>query len=145
MKLKVLNGKHFGSQIHDLILHQQDEQRVHPSFLQPGYLFRPRVYNQIVMKKILVGLVLIVVGLGGTLLWSQEWQQVAVLAADTNSGETLLSVKWTDVGTVDSLLLIESRDGSISETHEVVNIYGNNIILKDRLRADYLADSVIFQ
>ena len=97
------------------------------------------------MKKVLVGLVLIVVGLGGTLLWSQEWQQVAILATDTQSGETMLSVEWTDVGTVDSLLLIESRDGSISETHEVVHIYGTNIILKDRLRAGFLADSVIFQ
>ncbi len=121
------------------------QQRVHSTFLQAGSFFRPNVYNQIVMKKVLVGLVLIVVGLGWTLLWSQEWQQVAILATDTQSGETLLSVEWTDVGTVDSLLLIESRDGSISETHEVVHIYGTNIILKDRLGADFLADSVIFQ
>ncbi len=98
-----------------------------------------------VMKKVFLGLVLMVLGLGGTLLWSQEWQQVATLATDVQGGETLLSVEWTGVGTVDSLLLIESRDGSLSETHEVVHIYGTNIILKDRLRADFLAGSVIFQ
>jgi len=39
-----------------------------------------------VMKKVFLGLVLMVLGLGGTLLWSQEWQQVATLATDVQGG-----------------------------------------------------------
>lgn len=84
-------------------------------------------------------------GLSGVFLWSQEWQHVAVLTSEVNIGETLLIVDWVSVGTVGTAILIESRDGSLRETHTVEQIYGDHIILKQRLENDFLVGSRLYQ
>ncbi|MDA2923556.1 hypothetical protein MYX65_02690 [Acidobacteria bacterium AH-259-L09] len=97
------------------------------------------------MKRFFVCSVLVLFGLSGVFLWSQQWQLVATLSSDVSEGETLLSVDWVDTGTAGYLVLIESRDGEVTETGEIEHIYGNYLVLKDRLKNDFVAGSKIYQ
>ncbi|MDA2933657.1 hypothetical protein MYX82_04885 [Acidobacteria bacterium AH-259-D05] len=108
------------------------------------------------MKRIFSGSLVVLFGLGGTLLWSQEdskWEHghgplthhVAVLLSGTNAGETMLSVDWVAPGTVDQVILIEDRDHGRREITEVKHIYGSHLLLKERLEGTYLAGSRLYQ
>ena len=75
-------------------------------------------------------MVIVVLGLSGTFLWSQgskEWRQVATLTNDVSEGQTLLDVKWIVPGKTARLILLESPDGSLAEVKSIENIYGNNV------------------
>ena len=46
---------------------------------------------------------------------------------------------------VGQLLLVENRDHPHREVHEVRHVFGDNVILKTRLRFDYLRGSRLYQ
>ncbi|MDA2935425.1 hypothetical protein MYX82_13965 [Acidobacteria bacterium AH-259-D05] len=96
------------------------------------------------MKRFLV-LSVFLLGLSGVFLWSQEWQHVAVLASDVAGGETMLTVDWVSSGTEGQDILIESRDGSMTEMGTIRHIYGNHIVLKGTLKNNFLAGSRLYQ
>ena len=83
--------------------------------------------------------------LGGVTLWSQEWEQVAVLVSDVSRDETELTVDFIRPVTLDRQVLIESRDESIRETYGVKHVYENHLLLKEKLRRAFLAGSRIYQ
>ncbi len=90
-------------------------------------------------------LVVFLIVFGGTTLWSQEWEQVAVLVSDVSRDETELTVEFIRPVTLDRQILIESRDGSIRETYGVKHVYENHLLLKDKLTREFLAGSKIYQ
>ena len=93
-------------------------------------------------------IVMVVLGLSGAFLWpqgSKEWRRVAMLTNDVSSGQTLLDVKWIVPGKAARLILLESPDGSLAEVRTIENIYGNNIILKERLENDFATGSSLYQ
>ena len=52
-------------------------------------------------------LVVFLIVFGGTTLWSQEWEQVAVLVSDVSRDETELTVEFIRPVTLDRQILIE--------------------------------------
>ena len=93
-------------------------------------------------------MVMMVLGLSGAFLWPQgpkEWRQVATLTNDVSEGQTLLDVKWTVPGKAARLILLESPDGTLAEVRTIENIYGNNVILKQRLENDFAKGSRLYQ
>ncbi len=124
------------------------------------------------MRKLLVCLLLTLFGLGTVLLaqdefdeffwmsestwtldrdefWNrvqdQRYRHVATLSSDSSGGETLLSVDIAYPIVVGQLLLVESRDHPHREIHEVRHVFGYNLILKTRLRFDYLKGARLYQ
>ena len=75
----------------------------------------------------------------------QRYRHVATLATDSSGGETLLSIHLAYPVVVGQLLLIENRDHPHREVHQVRHVFGDNVILKSRLGADYLEGSRIYQ
>ena len=93
-------------------------------------------------------MVMMMLGLSGASLWPQgtkEWRQVAVLTNDVSEGQTLLDVKWIAPGRTARLILLESPDGLLAEVRTIENIYGNNVILKQRLENDFARGSSLYQ
>jgi hypothetical protein len=43
------------------------------------------------------------------------------------------------------LILLESPDGALAEVRKIENIYGNNVILKQRLENDFAKGSRLYQ
>ena len=84
-------------------------------------------------------------GLSGVSLWAQDWQNVATLTSDASGGETLLNVNWVAPGRSARMILIESLDGARAELSVVEHIYGTRLILKARLRNDFMAGSRLYQ
>ncbi len=72
-------------------------------------------------------------------------QQVAVLTSDASGDETLLIVDTTTGVVVDKDLLIESRDGKVRETVVVKHVYGNSLVLKEKLKNAYVSGSRLYQ
>lgn len=97
------------------------------------------------MKKLVICLVVLLTGLGGAFLWSQEWKQVAVLVSDVSTDESELIVDFIRPVALDRLILIESRDGSTKETYAIKHVYGRHLLLKQKLKHGYLAGSRIYQ
>ncbi|MFQ5929400.1 MAG: OmpA family protein [Acidobacteriota bacterium] len=97
------------------------------------------------MKRFFVCVVLILFGPSGAFLWSEERKLMATLATDASRAETVLNVYQICTGTVGRRLLIESRNGALTEAGDIKHIYGNFIVLKRRLRNDFLAGSSIYQ
>ncbi len=93
-------------------------------------------------------IVMMVLGLSGPSLWSQgsrQWREVGMLTNDVSEGQTLLDVKWTVPGMAARLILLESPNGALAEVRTIENIYGNNVILKDRLENDFAKGSRLYQ
>lgn len=97
------------------------------------------------MKRLLVCFSVIFVLSAGAFLWSQKWEQVAVLATDVSRDESDLHVILMGSVAVDRLVLIESRDGKVKDTYEVKHVYENHVLLKERVDHVFLAGSRIYQ
>ncbi len=98
------------------------------------------------LRKFLI--VLMIMGFSGVSLWSQgarQWRQVGMLTNDVSEGQTLLDVKWTIPGKAARLILLESPEGTLAEVRTIENIYGNNVILKQRLENDFARGSRLYQ
>ena len=92
--------------------------------------------------------VMVVLGLSGAFLWPQgpkEWRQVATLTNEVSEGQTLLDVKWIAPGKEARLILLESPDGSLAEVRTIEKIYGDNVVLKQRLENDFSRGSSLYQ
>ncbi len=75
----------------------------------------------------------------------QRYRHVGTLGTDSSGGETLLSVDIAYPIMEGQLLLVESRDHPQREVHEIQHVLGDNVILKTRLRFDYLKGSRLYQ
>ncbi len=75
----------------------------------------------------------------------QRYRHVGTLGSDSSGGETLLTVEVAYPILVGQLLLVESRDHPHREVHEIQHVLGDNVILKNRLRFDYLRGSRLYQ
>ena len=75
----------------------------------------------------------------------QRYRHVGTLGSDSSGGETLLTVDVAYPILVGQLLLVENRDHPHREVHEVRHVLGDNVILKTRLRFDYLKGSRLYQ
>jgi len=75
----------------------------------------------------------------------QRYRHVGTLGTDSSGGETLLSVDIAYPIMEGQLLLVESRDHPHREVHEIQHVLGDNVILKNRLRFDYLRGSRLYQ
>ena len=75
----------------------------------------------------------------------QRYRHVGTLGTDSSGGETLLSVDIAYPIMEGQLLLVESRDHPYREVHEIQHVLGDNVILKTRLRFDYLRGSRLYQ
>ncbi len=75
----------------------------------------------------------------------QRYRHVGTLGSDSSGGETLLTVHIANPIVVGQLLLLENRDHPHREVHEVRHVLGNHVILKTRLRSDYLQGSRLYQ
>ena len=75
----------------------------------------------------------------------QRYRHVATLGSDSSGGETLLSIDVAFPVMPGQLILIENRDHPHREVHEIRHVFGDNLILKSRLRADYLKGSRLYQ
>jgi len=102
------------------------------------------------MKRACLSLLSLVILLTGVAVYAQQAdtpksQQVAVLASDASRDETSLTVDTSTGIAVDKELVLESRDGKVKETVVVRNVYGHNLILKEKLKNEFLAGSKIYQ
>ncbi len=75
----------------------------------------------------------------------QRYRHVGTLGSDSSGGETLLTVEVAYPIVVGQLLLVENRDHPHREVHVVRHVFGDNVILKTRLRYDYLKGSRLYQ
>lgn len=75
----------------------------------------------------------------------QKWAQVGVLISDAEQEESLLQVDDPGSIVVDRSLLVETRDGKVKDTYEVLHVYGQTVLLKQRLRHDFTSGSRIYQ
>ena len=75
----------------------------------------------------------------------QRYRHVGTLGSDSSGGETLLTVDVAYPIVVGQLLLVENRDHPHREIHEVRHVFGDNVILKTRLRFNYLKGSRLYQ
>jgi hypothetical protein len=107
------------------------------------------------MKKIFAISWVILMGLSGAFLWSQEGSEwihehgslnhhVATLVADADQ-ETWLIVEWAAEARVDEPILIEDRDHGRRESTVIQEIHGDYIILKQQLDGHYLTGSRLYQ
>ena len=75
----------------------------------------------------------------------QRYRHVGTLVNDSSGGETLLTVDIAYPVVVGQMLLVENRDHPHREVHEVRHVFGDFVILKSRLRSDYLKGSRLYQ
>jgi len=75
----------------------------------------------------------------------QKWQQIGVLEADAEQEESAVQVDDPGSVVVDRAILIETRDGKVKDTYEVLHVYGHAVILKERLRHDFTSGSRVYQ
>ncbi|MFB3905611.1 MAG: hypothetical protein ACE15E_19365 [Acidobacteriota bacterium] len=76
---------------------------------------------------------------------AQKWQQVGVIEVDAFVEETVIQVDDPGSVVVDRAILIERRDGKLKDTYEVLHVYGHAVLLKQRLRHDFVAGSRVYQ
>ncbi len=75
----------------------------------------------------------------------QRYRHVGTLGSDSSGGETLLTVEIAFPIVEGQLLLLENRDHPHREVHEVRHVFAHSVILKNRLRFDYLKGSRLYQ
>ncbi len=102
------------------------------------------------MKRASLLFLSLVIFLTGVPVYSQQAetpksQQVAVLTADVSRDETALVVDTSTGVVVDKDLIIESRDGKAKETVVVKHVYGNNLVLKAKLKKSFVSGSRLYQ
>jgi hypothetical protein len=108
------------------------------------------------MNKIFAISLVMLMGLSGAFLWSQEgseWEHehgamkhhVGTLVSDAFRGETWLIVEWADQARLDEPILIEDRDHGRRESAQVGEILGGHLILKEMLDGYYLVGSRLYQ
>ncbi len=115
------------------------------------------------MRRYLVCSLLVLFSLG-TVLWAQDYwvwadnpdefwavaqeqlySHVGTLGNDAFGGETKLVMNWESPALPGQLILIESRDHPRREIREVMHVFGDSLILTDRLKFDYLAGARLYQ
>ena len=102
------------------------------------------------MKRACLSFLSLVILVTGVALYAQQadapkLQQVAVLASDASRDETSVTVDTPTGIAVDKDMVIESRDAKVKETVAVKHVYGNNVILKEKLKNRFLAGSKLYQ
>ncbi len=70
---------------------------------------------------------------------------MGMLTNDVSEGQTLLDVKWIAPGKAARLILLESPDGSLAEVRRIESIYGDHVVLKQRLENDFARGSSLYQ
>ena len=75
----------------------------------------------------------------------QRYRHVATLGSHSSGGQTLVTVDVAYPIAVGQFILIEDRDHPSREVHQVLYILGDNLILKNRLGADYKMGSRLYQ
>lgn len=78
-------------------------------------------------------------------LVGQKWQQVGVIETDAYVEESAIAVADPGTIVVDRAIMIESRDGKLKDTYEVLHVYGHAVLLKQRLRHDFVSGSRLYQ
>ncbi len=96
------------------------------------------------MRKFVVVSILLV-GLSGMYVWSQQWQQVAVLKNEAGRGESVLMVEWVSQGSVGKAIMVEDRDGGAQATGIIKHIHDGTILLKATLGRTFPAGSRVYQ
>ena len=97
------------------------------------------------MKKGWIYLLFLGVLLSSAVLLGQKWQQVSVLESDAEQEESVIAVADANSVVVDRAILIESRDGKVKDTYEVLHVYGHAVLLKERLWYDFTSGARVFQ
>lgn len=75
----------------------------------------------------------------------QQWYVVGVVMSDASAGESSILIDATEPIQEGRRILIESRDESEREVHEIAHVYDHHIILKGRLGRPFLAGSKVYQ
>ncbi len=83
--------------------------------------------------------------LSSAALVGQKWQQVGVIEIDAFVEESVIQVDDPGAVVVDKALMIERRDGKLKDTYEVLHVYGHAVLLKERLRHDFVSGSRLYQ
>ncbi len=97
------------------------------------------------MKKGWICLLFVGFLLSSAALVAQKWQQVAIIESDADMHETVIAVDNGTSIVVDRALLVESRDGKVKDTYEVLHVYGHAVLLKETLRHNFPAGSRLYQ
>ena len=82
--------------------------------------------------------------LSSAALVGQKWKQVGVIRPSLID-ETTIAVDDPGSIVVDRDMLIERRDGKLKETYGVQHVYGHSVILKEKLRHDFVEGSRLYQ
>jgi len=77
--------------------------------------------------------------------YADKWEYVATVVSDASKDESELLVDSGQSIVVDRPLLIELRDGTLRQTYGVRHVYGSHVLLKERLKRDFLAGSKVYQ
>lgn len=104
------------------------------------------------MKKAFVSFVLLA-ALSGLVFPAQDdvmripgdARQVGELLSDTYSGETILLVKISSEIELDAALWVQARDGSWAERVEPAHVFGSYVVIKKKLKNEYLIGSRLYQ
>ncbi len=74
----------------------------------------------------------------------QRYRYVGTLGSHSSGGQTLVTVDVAYPIMEGQFILIEDRDHPSREVHQVLYILGDNLILKNRLGADYKMGSRLY-
>ena len=88
---------------------------------------------------------LALIGVSGVLHSSENWKYVGSLASDASRDESILTVDLVAPVAVDGSIMVERRDGELTEIHELQHVYDNQVVLKERLKSDFMAGSRVYQ
>jgi len=111
---------------------------------QNHWLLADRRYND-PMRKGWICLLFVSFLLSSAALVAQKWQQVGVMERDAFVEETAIQVDDPGSVVVDRAILLESRDGKVKDTYEVLHVYGHAVLLKSRLRHNFTEGSRLYQ
>lgn len=104
------------------------------------------------MKKAFLSLLIIVALLALSLPAEDEMVQipgdarkVGEVLSDTYSGETILLVRLEGEIELDASMWLQARDGAWIERVEPAHVFGAYVVIKDKLKREYLIGSPIYQ
>ena len=64
---------------------------------------------------------------------------MAVVESDASRDESALTVRFLSPIKVNQEVLIETQDGKVRDQYEAKHLYGNQLVLKQRLRHDFVS------